>query len=467
MNKPFLKWAGSKRRLISRLKPHIEPVNGRLVEPFVGSGAVFLNIKAEEYILSDLNLDLINVFKLLQADSKEFIAFTKSFFNDNNNEKIFYEFREQFNSTEDVYTKSALFIYLNRHAFNGLCRYNLSGKFNVPFGRYKSIYFPEKEMIYFSKNINNCIFIHQDFRKATENLRLDDLVYLDPPYVPISATSGFVGYCPGGFNNKDQEDLALIAEKSICKFVISNNNTEFTMGLYKNADEIIELDVQKSISGNSVSRKTTKELLVIYNKEKEQQHMDSKMKKTKIKTIKKDNIAYVTLKNKDDWTRMFGEQIKDVCVQGRNANSAGKRLENFIEDTLIEKGAVSVLYSRVKSGKVTIPEDAEKILYRQVPYKKLWDSIGLSDFLLKIGNRAIRIDSRSQTVSGSVEDKSPNLIYTARDNYPEKEIVIVLDGPGVKPKIRQWMIKVAAEATHKNISVLDKVQFKTWVDENV
>ena len=267
MNKPFLKWAGSKRKSVNIIKENIEPINGRLIEPFLGSGAVFLNVDAEEYILSDLNGDLIQLFKILQSEGSEFIKFTKdNYFSDTSNTKeVFYKLRDEFNNTEDKYKRSALFVYLNRHSFNGLCRYNKSGKFNVPFGKYKKPYFPETEMEKFINCSKRCKFFHQDFRKTFDLLESGDVSYCDPPYAPISKTSNFTDYCAGGFNNQDQLDIVKEAEAGRNKFFISNNFTDFTSEIYKNASKIIELDVQKNIGSKGKDRKKTKEVLVIYN----------------------------------------------------------------------------------------------------------------------------------------------------------------------------------------------------------
>ena len=133
--KPFLKWAGGNYRLIDRIQS-VLPAGNRLIEPFVGSGAVFLNTNYKSNLLTDSNPDLINLFKNLQNEGQNFINYCSSFFvPENNNELAFYQFREEFNTTTDIRKKSALFGYLNRHCFNGLCRYNSKGGFNVPFGR--------------------------------------------------------------------------------------------------------------------------------------------------------------------------------------------------------------------------------------------------------------------------------------------------------------------------------------------
>ena len=138
--RPFLKWAGNKYRIIDQIRRKL-PQGKRLIEPFVGSAAVFLNTDYERYLLTDTNADLIELYKLLKKEGKDFIEYSNSFFTDkNNNEEHYYNYREVFNTTDDCALKSALFIYMNRHGYNGLCRYNSQGKFNVPFGSYKKPY---------------------------------------------------------------------------------------------------------------------------------------------------------------------------------------------------------------------------------------------------------------------------------------------------------------------------------------
>ena len=128
MNKPFLKWAGGKTKLCDKINT-ILPKGNRLVEPFIGSGAVFLNTEYKEYYLADTNSDLINTFNYVKNEGIEFINYVNDLFVPENNTKEKYlEFREVFNTTSDTRLKSALFIYLNRHCFNGLCRYNSKGR---------------------------------------------------------------------------------------------------------------------------------------------------------------------------------------------------------------------------------------------------------------------------------------------------------------------------------------------------
>ena len=170
--KPFLKWAGNKYQIVERIKEQLPP-GKRLIEPFVGSGAVFVNTTYDAYLLADANGDLIQLYQHLQAEGDEFIAYAQQFFVAKTNTKEqFYHFRTEFNRTDDTRYKSALFVYMNKHCFNGLCRYNQKGEYNVPFGRYKKPYFPEKELRFFHQHAQNAEFsprrlCHGDGRRGT------------------------------------------------------------------------------------------------------------------------------------------------------------------------------------------------------------------------------------------------------------------------------------------------------------
>lgn len=199
LNKPFLKWAGGKARLATFIAANLpqKPLK-RLIEPFVGSAALSLALDFEAYLLNDTNPDLINLYHILQQEKQPFIDYARSFFTPKNNqENRFYALCEQFNQSQDTAERSALFIYLNCHAFNGLCRYNSKGGFNVPFGRYAAPYFPEAEMLGFIRKSDRIELLCGDFQTALDGANDDDVVYCDPPYVPLSKTASFTAYAKG------------------------------------------------------------------------------------------------------------------------------------------------------------------------------------------------------------------------------------------------------------------------------
>jgi len=264
-----LKWAGGKKKVINDIASLL-PTKGkrRLVEPFVGGGSVFLNFEFQEYLLIDMNQDLISLFNLIKNQPDRFIADSAKFFNGVNNQpEKYYEFRNQFNQSTDPYERSLLFLYLNRHGYNGLCRYNKSGGYNVPFGRYKHPYFPQKELEFFSEKAQKATFIQGDFETAFSQLRADDVVYCDPPYSPINRTSNFTAYAGNSFTDEDQLRLVHCAEKARSQKIptlISNHYVDFTRELYKNAAKKKLFQVQRSISQKGKGRIKVKEILALY-----------------------------------------------------------------------------------------------------------------------------------------------------------------------------------------------------------
>ena len=212
---------------------------------------------------------MITLYKQLLRNKERFIKATESLFTDENNcEEKYYEFRNEFNSCTDKQRRASLFVYLNRHCYNGLCRYNSKGIFNTPFGRYTRPRVPRKEMLHFIETAAHATFECADYQDTMNKAKRGDVVYCDPPYVPLSATSYFTDYHVGGFNWDDQILLAEKAEhlaKQGVRVVISNHDTKKTRSLYKERNAKITIfDVQRTISCNPSNRKKAKELLAIF-----------------------------------------------------------------------------------------------------------------------------------------------------------------------------------------------------------
>jgi DNA adenine methylase len=264
--KSFLKWAGNKHRIIDKLKTYL-PKTERLIEPFLGSATVFLNTTYPSYLLADNNLDLIRLYKYLQGEGQFFIDYCRIFFNEEfNNSEEFYRLRRLFNNSKESRKRAALLLYLNKHCFNGLARFNQKGEFNTPFSHYKTPYFPEKEMRFFHLHAKKAKFLHGDFLSTLDYVKQGDVIYCDPPYVALSKTANFTQYTSEGFSHLQQINLANTAknlsEKGI-QVIISNHDTEFTRDLYKGAT-IIPLTVQRNISSKGSERKKAKEILAIF-----------------------------------------------------------------------------------------------------------------------------------------------------------------------------------------------------------
>ncbi|NIH15835.1 adenine-specific DNA-methyltransferase [Serratia symbiotica] len=266
-NRAFLKWAGGKYPLVDEIRRHL-PAGDCLIEPFVGAGSVFLNTEYDAYILADINSDLINLYNIVKLCTEDFVSDARILFtNEFNNSDQFYLLRKEFNASINAYRRALLFLYLNRYCYNGLCRYNLRGEFNVPFGRYKKPYFPEEELYWFSEKSRNATFICEHYRTTMAKAIRGTVVYCDPPYAPLSATANFTAYHTNNFSIIDQQDLARMAHQlsiqSQVPVLISNHDTELTRDWYQQAS----LDVVKArrtISRNALGRGKVNELLALY-----------------------------------------------------------------------------------------------------------------------------------------------------------------------------------------------------------
>ena len=267
-HRAFLKWAGGKYSLIEPIS-QLLPEGDRLIEPFVGAGSVFLNTNYSRYLLNDINQDLITLYQTVKRRPKRFITDARRLFSlKNNSETVYYAFREAFNRSNDGYQRSLLFLYLNRHGYNGLCRYNSSGAFNVPFGQYRKPYFPEAELEFFSEKAKQATFTCLSFEDVFRRAKQGDVMYCDPPYVPLTKTASFTGYASGGFTLQHQDELAArsrkLAEQRNIPVLLSNHDTDLTRVLYKGAD-LTTLQVNRSISQNGEKRLKVAELLALFD----------------------------------------------------------------------------------------------------------------------------------------------------------------------------------------------------------
>jgi DNA adenine methylase len=246
--KPFLKWAGNKFRIIGTVIGTIADRQGgrsKYIEPFGGSGAVVANVGhlfSGGRTYGEFNPELVHLMRVLQEDLPGLLKKTEALFVPSNNvEEEYYSLREQFNEyvhakrRGDV-EKSARFIYLNRHCFNGLCRYGPNG-FNVPFGRYAKTVAPIDEMEAFAKLMEDVVIAGpKSFEETMKEADADTLVYCDPPYFPLTPTSNFTQYSDkSGFGPEMQEKLAVAAAecaKRNAVVLVSNHDTDACKQLY-------------------------------------------------------------------------------------------------------------------------------------------------------------------------------------------------------------------------------------------
>ncbi len=290
--KPFVKWAGGKGSLIPQLKRFYPfDINNikidKYVEPFIGGGAVLINIlqkyDIKEAYAFDINLDLINCYNTIKSNVEELIneldKKEKEFLllEAKEKEKYFYKIRDEYNSYQieenEVNVKRASeFIFLNRTCFNGLYRVNKNGKFNVPCGKYKNPTICDSNNLRnLSYLIKNVTFKYGDYKKSEEYIDSKTFVYFDPPYRPLSNTSGFTSYTKEDFNDENQKELAkyfrLLSDKD-AKLMLSNSNPKntnkddnFFEEIYKGF-YINEISAKRMINSNVKGRGEISELLI-------------------------------------------------------------------------------------------------------------------------------------------------------------------------------------------------------------
>jgi DNA adenine methylase len=235
--RPFLKWVGGKGQLMAQLLPLLpsRPVR-RYFEPFVGSAALFFALRPDEATLSDVNAELVDCYRAVQSHVEDVIAgLSKHRYE----EEAYYRVRERDPGSLPLPKRAARTIYLNKTGYNGLYRVNRSGRFNVPFGRYTNPGFASRESL---ENLRACSralarvrLLVRDFDEVVGDAREGDLVYFDPPYVPLSDTSDFTAYVPGGFGPRDQERLASVVhalhERGVL-VMLSNSDAPVVRDLY-------------------------------------------------------------------------------------------------------------------------------------------------------------------------------------------------------------------------------------------
>ena len=282
--KPFVKWAGGKNSLIPQLTKYypFELKNGtieRYIEPFVGGGAVLIDIlqkyEVKEAYAFDINKDLINCYNVIKTNVENLIQELdkkeKEFLILDNDarQQYFYDIRAEYNSytlNEDIDVKRASeFIFLNRTCFNGLYRVNSKNEFNVPFGKKTKVNTYEGQnlgIICGFLNYNDIKILSTDFEEAVKEAKKGDFIYFDPPY--DSDTSTFNSYTEDGFGKEQQKRLARVyrelSDKG-CYVMLSNHNTELINELYKDYN-IHLIEAKRSINANGKKRGKVEEVII-------------------------------------------------------------------------------------------------------------------------------------------------------------------------------------------------------------
>lgn len=267
--KPFLKWFGGKSRLVDKLLANMPKHISHYHEPFMGGAALFFGLlragllKGANVSLSDINQELVETFVAIRDNVEDVIQHLRQHFYD---KEYYYQVRSIDPDDLESSERAARMIFLNRTGFNGLYRVNSKGKFNVGFGRYKNPTICDDSNLHAVSSALKDVSIRvAPFSDVMKKASKGHVVYLDPPYVPVSDTSNFVSYSKDGFCLQDQEQLAQVFEKLSeigVTTLLSNSDTPWVRNRYRKY-RLVPVQVRRNISSKGELRGTVGELIIL------------------------------------------------------------------------------------------------------------------------------------------------------------------------------------------------------------
>ena len=267
---PFVKWAGGKRQLLSQIKERMPEKYNNYFEPFVGGGAVAFELLPEKALINDINKALINAYKQI-CDAPD--AFLKTVNNLDaemweDGKKYYYSLREHYNDklmkAEYDVELAALFVFINKHCFNGLYRVNGKGLFNVPYNNSRRVSVDEGTIRNISKYLQGITIIDGDFEEACKGAKKGDFIFIDSPYAPLNPTS-FESYTKEGFDIESHRRLARLYDELTergCYCMLTNHNTELINDLYGNKGYTIDVVSVRRMINSDASNRKGKEVII-------------------------------------------------------------------------------------------------------------------------------------------------------------------------------------------------------------
>lgn len=269
---PFLKWAGGKRQLLDKIIDRMPKSFNNYYEPFIGGGALLFELQPAKAVINDINASLINAYITIAEKPFEFISAVIELDSQipEDGKTYYYSLRERYNNklvkTEYDTELAALFVFLNKHCFNGLYRVNAKGLFNVPYNNSKRESINKESIIAISEYLKNIKIMQGDFEKACNDAQRGDFVFFDSPYAPLNPTS-FESYTKEGFDIESHKRLANLFKKLTdkgCYCMLTNHNTEFINDLYGNKGYKIDVVSVKRMINSNASKRVGEEV-IIYN----------------------------------------------------------------------------------------------------------------------------------------------------------------------------------------------------------
>ena len=239
---PFVKWAGGKRQLIPQIRERMPEKYNNYYEPFVGGGAVLFELQPANALINDINKALINTYNIICNEADAFLEAVNRLDEEmwEDGKKYYYSVREHYNdklmkSEYDV-ELAALFVFINKHCFNGLYRVNGKGLFNVPYNNSRRTSADENVIREVSKYLKGVKIINGDFEEACKDAKKGDFVFIDSPYAPLNPTS-FESYTKEGFDIESHKRVAKLYDELTargCYCMLTNHTTELINELYGN-----------------------------------------------------------------------------------------------------------------------------------------------------------------------------------------------------------------------------------------
>jgi len=262
--RPFLKWVGGKRQLLAEISARLPIKFGAYHEPFVGGGALFFHLQPITASLSDQNERLIRGYTGIRNHVEDVIQILKRY----RNEKPFYlDLRKKAIDAGTDAEVAAWLIFLNKAGFNGLYRVNSRNEFNVPFGDNPRAQICDENNLRACSEALKCAKIYcEDFAATLQRANRGDLVYFDPPYVPVSSTSYFTSYTSVGFGPDDQvrlRDVALALKQRGVHVILSNSSAGLVQDLYADPFTCVPVRASRRVNCDPSGRGMITEFLII------------------------------------------------------------------------------------------------------------------------------------------------------------------------------------------------------------
>ncbi|MGI5946428.1 MAG: DNA adenine methylase [Lachnospiraceae bacterium] len=260
---PFVKWAGGKRQLLPQIKERMPEHYKRYYEPFVGGGAVVLELLPKDALINDINRELIHTYRQIQTDPEGFLAsierLDEAMWEDG--KAYYYAMRETYNRklTEGELDEelAALFVFLNKHCFNGLYRVNAKGLFNVPYNNSRQKSCSRENILAVSEYLKTIELLNGDFEDACQTAEDGDFVFIDSPYAPLNPVS-FESYTKEGFDIESHKRLARLFDDLTsrgCYCMLTNHNTDLIHELYDGKGYRIDaVSVKRMINSDAANR---------------------------------------------------------------------------------------------------------------------------------------------------------------------------------------------------------------------